>query len=117
MALDDYKTALVTGASSGIGAAVVTALSARGLAVTAAARRAARLEALAEETGCTPLVVDLRDTGALYDALGGLEVDILGQHLEQRLHATAETGIVDQDIEIEPPEGIVERPGIAQVDH
>jgi NADP-dependent 3-hydroxy acid dehydrogenase YdfG len=77
MALDDYKTALVTGASSGIGAAVVTALSGRGLTVTAAARRADRLAALAQETGCTPLVLDLRDTKALYDALGGLEVDIL----------------------------------------
>lgn len=77
MALDEYKTALVTGASSGIGAAVVTALRARGLTVIAAARRAERLEALAEETGCTPLVLDLRDTAALYDALGGLEVDIL----------------------------------------
>lgn len=77
MALDDYGTALVTGASSGIGAAVVTALSARGLAVTAAARREDRLAALARETGCTPLVLDLRDTKALYDALGGLEVDIL----------------------------------------
>ncbi len=77
MALADYKTALVTGASSGIGAAVVTALSARGLTVTAAARREERLEALAEETGCVPVVLDLRDTKALYDALGGLEVDIL----------------------------------------
>ena len=77
MALEDYKTALVTGASSGIGAAVVTALRARGLTVTAVARREARLEALARETGCTPLVLDLRDTEALYDALGGLEVDIL----------------------------------------
>ena len=79
MALDDYKTALVTGASRGIGAAVVTALAARGLAIaiTAAARREARLDALAAETGCSPLVVDLRDTEALYDALGGLEVDIL----------------------------------------
>ncbi len=77
MALEDYGTALVTGASSGIGAAVVTALRARGLTVYAAARREARLEALARETGCTPLVLDLRDTEALYDALGGLEVDIL----------------------------------------
>ncbi len=77
MALDDYRTALVTGASSGIGAAVVTALRARGLTVYAAARRAERLDALAKETGCTPLVLDLRDTNALYDALGGLEVDIL----------------------------------------
>ena len=77
MALEDYRTALVTGASSGIGAAVVTALAARGLTVTAAARREDRLEALAEETGCTPLVLDVRDTKALYDALGGLEVDVL----------------------------------------
>lgn len=77
MALEDYKTALVTGASSGIGAAVVRALGARGIAVFATARRAARLEALAEETGCVPLVLDVRDTKALYDSLGGLEVDIL----------------------------------------
>ena len=46
MALEDYKTALVTGASSGIGAAVVRALGARGLTVHAAARRGERLEEL-----------------------------------------------------------------------
>ncbi len=77
MALEDYKTALVTGASSGIGAAVVRTLSARGIVVHAAARRAERLEALAEETDCSPLVLDVRDTESLYAALGGLEVDIL----------------------------------------
>ena len=49
MAIEDYKTALVTGASSGIGAAVVRALGARGVAVFATARRAERLEALVEE--------------------------------------------------------------------
>ena len=77
MALADYKTALVTGASSGIGAAVVRALGARGIAVHAAARRGERLEALAAETGCVPVVLDLRDTGSLYEALGAIEVDVL----------------------------------------
>ena len=77
MALADYKTALVTGASSGIGAAVVRALSARGITVHATARRVDRLEALAEETGCLPVVLDLRDTKSLYEALGAIEVDIL----------------------------------------
>jgi 3-hydroxy acid dehydrogenase / malonic semialdehyde reductase len=77
MALQDYETALVTGASSGIGAAVVRALSAAGKKVHAVARRQDRLEALAAETGCVPHVLDLRDQEALYDTLGALDVDIL----------------------------------------
>jgi NADP-dependent 3-hydroxy acid dehydrogenase YdfG len=68
MALEDYSTALVTGASSGIGAAVVQRLRDRGVTVHAMARRQERLDALAEETGCVPHVLDVRDTSSALDA-------------------------------------------------
>lgn len=53
------KTALVTGASSGIGAATVEQLSADGWTVFAAARRADKLAALAAATGCIPVACDV----------------------------------------------------------
>ncbi len=77
MALRDYRTALVTGASSGIGAAAVAALAERGIEVHAVARREDRLKKLAEATGCTTHVLDLRDTEKIYETFADLEIDIL----------------------------------------
>ncbi|MCG8692663.1 MAG: SDR family oxidoreductase [Minwuiales bacterium] len=77
MALKDYRTALVTGASSGIGAATVAALTDRGIKVHAVARREDRLEKLAEATGCTTHVLDLRDTEKIYETFADQEIDIL----------------------------------------
>ena len=53
------RHALVCGASSGIGRATAVALAASGVRVTALARRADRLHALAEEIRCEILVADL----------------------------------------------------------
>lgn len=55
------KTAVVTGASTGIGEATVRALAADGWKVYAVARRAERLEALGTETGAVPFPADITD--------------------------------------------------------
>jgi NADP-dependent 3-hydroxy acid dehydrogenase YdfG len=62
------RTAVVTGASSGIGAATARALSDAGFRVVAAARRLDRLEELAEEIGGRAVRLDVTDQGSV-DAL------------------------------------------------
>lgn len=77
MGFADYRAALVTGASSGIGAATVRRLRAEGLAVHALARDAARLATLAEATGCIPHALDVRNVEGIAALASAIEVDVL----------------------------------------
>jgi NADP-dependent 3-hydroxy acid dehydrogenase YdfG len=77
MGFSDYRTALVTGASSGIGAATVRSLSAAGLEVYAVGRDASRLAALATETGCRACSLDVSDLDALAALAQSAEPDVL----------------------------------------
>jgi NADP-dependent 3-hydroxy acid dehydrogenase YdfG len=74
---DAYRVAVVTGATSGIGKAIVPMLRARGLTVYAVGRNEAQLAALAAATGAIPIQADVRDTAQIAEALNGVEVDIL----------------------------------------
>lgn len=59
------RTAVVTGASSGIGAATVRALAALGMDTVAAARRLDRCEALAAEVSGRALALDVTDAASV----------------------------------------------------
>jgi len=77
MPFADYRTALVTGASSGIGAAVVRRFRREGLVVHALARSAGALAALAAETGCIAHAIDVSDLAAITALTAAIETDIL----------------------------------------
>ena len=77
MPFSDYQTALVTGASSGIGAAVVERLSSEGLRVHALARNAKSLAALAERTGCIAHAIDVTDLAAITRLTQQVPFDVL----------------------------------------
>ncbi|WFU05538.1 SDR family oxidoreductase (plasmid) [Rhizobium sp. CB3171] len=74
---DVYRTVVVTGATSGIGKAIVVALRQRGFTVYAVGRNEDVLKELSETSGAIPIKADVRDTQRIAEALNGIEVDIL----------------------------------------
>ena len=73
----ELRKVLVTGASSGIGAALVRALTEGGRDVLAVARRHDVLADLSAETGCQTLGADVRQTDVLQAAIDAFEPDVL----------------------------------------
>src|SRR3954469_23303546 len=103
MPFSDYKTALVTGASSGIGAAVVERFRREGLEVHAVARGAEALAELAKRTGCTVHAMNVTDTAALTRLAGEIEFDILVNNAgvdRPKSFLNAEDGDIDLLIDV-----------------
>jgi NADP-dependent 3-hydroxy acid dehydrogenase YdfG len=72
------RTALVTGASGGIGAAIARSLAGAGARVVLAARRLDKLRALSDELpGAQALELDVRDADAVERALADAELDVV----------------------------------------
>lgn len=72
-----YRSALVTGASRGIGAAICRELARLGMQVHAVARSADSLRSLCEETGAIAHCADVTDLDGMKRLLHTLEVDVL----------------------------------------
>ncbi|MFQ1701152.1 SDR family oxidoreductase [Loktanella agnita] len=78
MPFSDYKTALVTGASGGMGRGIAERLAQKGLTVHAFARSAEKLDELAAQyDNIVPHAVDVTDLDAVTKELETLEIDVL----------------------------------------
>jgi NADP-dependent 3-hydroxy acid dehydrogenase YdfG len=91
------RTAVVTGASSGIGTATARALALDGFHVVCAARRRDRIEALAEEIGGHAVVCDVTDPVSVAELAAAVEtVDVL---VNNAGGAFDQAGVEEADVE------------------
>jgi NADP-dependent 3-hydroxy acid dehydrogenase YdfG len=102
------RKALITGASSGIGAATVRALAGRGFETIAAARRLERCQALAREVGGRALRLDVTDPESVaevaaelpqldvvvHSAGGALGLEPVSEADEERWQTMYETNVI-----------------------
>lgn len=77
MTSHSYQTALITGASSGIGRAIAERLVKDGLKVYALGRDAKALETLASACGATPVAIDLHDITPLRELFEREAIDVV----------------------------------------
>ncbi|MET7401688.1 3-hydroxybutyrate dehydrogenase [Dactylosporangium sp. NPDC005572] len=109
------RTALVTGAGSGIGRAVAVRLAAAGARVVVVDRDAEPVKLLAEETGAVPVVADLSDPDAAEQALAGhFDADVLVnnaglQHVSPLEEFPPERFAYIQTVMVEAPFRLVRR--------
>lgn len=90
------RVAVVTGASAGIGEATARTLAAQGFHVVCVARRAERVEALANEIGGTASVTDVaseQDVAALAQALDRVDVLVNNAGGARGLESVAEADV------------------------
>jgi NAD(P)-dependent dehydrogenase (short-subunit alcohol dehydrogenase family) len=90
------KVALVTGAGSGIGEAVVRRFAAAGATIGIVGRRPEPLDRLAEDTGAIPLPCDVADPAAVRSAIGHLLDQTGGLDIVVNNAAITGQGSVDQ---------------------
>ncbi|MCB6184636.1 SDR family oxidoreductase [Leeia sp. TBRC 13508] len=99
--IHSFKTALVTGASSGIGKAVALLLAENGLKVVAVARNEEALQALASHPNILPLSCDVRNHQSIVEFVKAkqLEIDVLVNNAGLLTNRGAFTDITSQDID------------------